>query len=558
MKSNLRSIGSGAVGNTNLFILGLVIIAVAVGAVLRLWQYLANTSLWMDELKLAKGILDLDPWHLFISRLPYDQVAPKGFLLLEKAATLSLGTNEFALRLFPLLFSLISLAAFGRLAIRMLDGTGAVGATLLLATAAPMVAFGSLVKQYSADVCIAVLLWWLAYEVVSRPITARRSAMAAFFGAVLVWFSQPGVLMLASLGACLPFLTPGRSGRWRDKVLILACWSTSALAAAAVGLLSISAATREYLHLFWVGGFPPDSLSSEMETLWPLNELCQLFGLGQRTPATLAYPVPILYALLCLIGLVLLWFRNRKAAVLLIVPIIVTLGSAVLGQYPFSDRLIVFLVPAFMIAIGAAIDGVYGAFARLSKPLGVGIAAGLLAVGVYPIAMNPPPYRTEHIKPVLSYVQSRWQPNDSFYIYYGAAPAMAYYAARYGLARGDYVVGGCHRGDSRRYLQEIDTFRGRSRVWFLITHSIPHYREHEDILNYLDAIGVRKEQFVVASYALARTPRPAEVYLYDLSDAGKLATAAAASFRLTGPSSTLPAFECEAAAQAMVPSDFHE
>jgi hypothetical protein len=133
---------------------------------------------------------------------------------------------------------------------------------------------------------------------------------------------------------------------------------------------------------------------------------------------------------------------------------------------------------------------------------------------------------------------------------------MAFYAARYGFARGDYVVGGCHRGDSRRYLQEIDTFRGRSRVWVLVTHAIPHYHEREDILSYLDAIGVRKEEFVVQSYAVAKNLRPAEVYLYDLSDAGKLANVAAASFRVRGPSSTLPGFGCDAAAQAMIPSDF--
>src|SRR5258707_5460087 len=150
------------------FVIGLVMALVMVGAALRIWQYTANASLWLDEITLAKGILDL--WHLLISRLPYDQLAPKGFLLLEKVAVLTLGTNDYALRLFPLVFSLIALAAFVRLAIRMLDGIGSVAATLLFATAVPLVAFGSVVKQYSADVCIAVLLWWVAYEVASRPI----------------------------------------------------------------------------------------------------------------------------------------------------------------------------------------------------------------------------------------------------------------------------------------------------------------------------------------------------------------------------------------------------
>jgi hypothetical protein len=541
---------------TDCFVVVLVIALVAVGAALRIWQYAANTSLWLDEIALAKGVLDFDLSHLLISQLPYDQVAPKGFLLVEKVAVLALGTNDYALRLFPFVFSLISLAVFGRLAIRMLDGAGSVAATLLFATAAPMVAFGAVVKQYSSDVCIAVLLWWLAYEVVSRPVTATRARITALIGAILVWFSQPGVLMLVALGACLLWLAHSSGGRLRHTVLIVACWVPSALAAAVVGFASMSQTGREYVQRFWVGGFPPGSLSRELDTLWPWDQLRLLFGSGEGAQAGLAYPLPILYALLSAIGLGILWRRNHKAAALLIAPLIVTLGAAVARQYPFSDRLIVFLVPSFLLAIGAAIDAVYRICARISKPLGAFIAVALLAPGVYPIAISPPPYRTEDVKPVLSYVRDRWQPSDSVYIYYGAAPATAFYAARYGFNRGDYAIGGCHRGDSRRYLRELDTSRGRSRVWLLLTHSLPYYREREDILSYLDAIGARRDELVVQSYAVGRNPRPVEAYLYDLSDAGRLANGAADSFPLTGPSSALQGFGCEAAAQAMIPSDF--
>jgi hypothetical protein len=419
-----------------------------------------------------------------------------------------------------------------------------------------MVAFGSMVKQYSADVCIAVLLWWLAYEVASRPVTATRARMIALIGSILVWFSQPGVLMLTALGASLLWLAPVRAGRWRYTVLIGACWIISALAATVAGFASMSRETREFLQRFWVGGFPPDSLSRELATLWPWDQVRLLFGSGEGAQAGLAYPLPLVYALLTAIGLGILLRRNRKAAALLIAPLIVTLGAAIARQYPFSDRLIAFLVPAFLLAIGAAIDGAYRVCARISKPFGAAIAVGLLAPGVYPIAASPPPYRTEHVKPVLSYVQAQWQPSDSIYVYYGAAPAMTFYAARYGFGRGDYAVGGCHRGDSRRYLEELDTFRGRSRVWVLLTHALPYYRERDDILAYLDAIGARKDGTVVPSYAAGRNPRPVEVYLYDLSDGSRLANGAAVSFPLTGPSSALPGFGCEAGARAMIPTDF--
>ena len=99
-------------------------------------------------------------------------------------------------------------------------------------------------------------------------------------------------------------------------------------------------------------------------------------------------------------------------------------------------------------------------------------------------------------------------------------------------------------------------FRGRPRVWILITHSLPRYRETQDLLSYLDAIGTRKDEMVIQSYSAGRIARPVELYLYDLSDAQRLASVAAESFPLTGPAFALEGFGCDAAAQAMIPSDF--
>jgi hypothetical protein len=176
---------------------------VIAGAALRLWQYAADTSQWTDELALSSGILALDLRQLLTAPLPFQQVAPKGFLLVQKLAGAALGPSDYALRLFPLACSLTALAVFARLAARTLGGAATLAAVLLFATAAPFIASGALVKQFSTDVCVAVLLWWLAFELTARPLTPRRAAWAAVAGSAPVWFSQPGALMVAALGAAL-------------------------------------------------------------------------------------------------------------------------------------------------------------------------------------------------------------------------------------------------------------------------------------------------------------------------------------------------------------------
>jgi hypothetical protein len=62
---------------TRLALVGLVIL----GAGLRTWQYAGGNSLWIDEVALALGIVHSDLTSLLTAPLPYDQVAPKGFLL---------------------------------------------------------------------------------------------------------------------------------------------------------------------------------------------------------------------------------------------------------------------------------------------------------------------------------------------------------------------------------------------------------------------------------------------------------------------------------------------
>jgi hypothetical protein len=57
---------------------------VLIGVVLRFWAYLADTALYLDEILLSYSILNLPLVDLLTRPLPLDQVAPLGFLLVER------------------------------------------------------------------------------------------------------------------------------------------------------------------------------------------------------------------------------------------------------------------------------------------------------------------------------------------------------------------------------------------------------------------------------------------------------------------------------------------
>jgi hypothetical protein len=531
----------------------LAILAIGIG--LRTVQYLADTSLWLDEVALVKGILGFDLTDLVTRPLPYDQVAPKGFLIAQKSAVVAFGQTDYVLRLVPFVCSVAALVAFASLAARALSPIAASVATLLFATAAPLVTFAGTVKQYSTDVCVAVILSWIALDLISRPVTRRLAWLAAISGALLQWFSQPAVLVAAGLAIPVMMWTstiPPDARRQRVG-LVVGMWAASAVAVTASALATMSPETRDYMRLYWADGLAPSSLGELMRSGWPLRNIRRLFRGGFGAQAALGYPLFPLYLALAAIGVARLWRRQKRVALVLTAPLVVTLSAAAAQQYPFSDRLILFLVPLALLGIGEVSAA---AAERFSKPLAGLAVLGICVLGVLPIASTLPPYRVEDVKAVLRHVQTKRQPDDEVYVYYAAAPVMSFYDAAFGFTHGTYAVGGCHRGESRRYFEELDTFRGRPRVWVIVTHSLPGYREREDIVAYLDAIGTRSESVSIASRAVGNDPLPAEGFLYDLSAPARLAAAESGSFTVTGPDGANQQNTCANGPHTMIRSDF--
>ena len=534
----------------------LIIALLIVGAALRLWQYLANTSAWLDEVAVARNVLDRSLWSLLTTPLSYDQTAPMGFLVVEKIMTLLFGRGDYALRFFPLVCSLIALVAFWRVAERLLDGLAVPAALALFGAAVPLVAFGSQIKQYSSDVAVALLLLWLALELTEPILSLRRALWAGIAGAVLICFSQSAVLVACGLSIPLIFVAWNQrreKGIQALRVLsiTLGLWAASSLVAILYGLASMPPATRTFMHRFWAAGFPPADLRGLVEARWPLNQMKAI--IGTAADASLGYPVPIVYLALAVIGLYFLWNRNRVSAALLLAPIVVTIAAAAAGQYPFSDRLILFLVPAFFIALGASSEEIRRRLVPRSRSLGMCALLLIAGLALSPMILSPPVYHREDMKPVLSYLEANRRPGDLVYVYYGAAPAVTFYAAAYGLHDDEYAIGGCHRGDNRRYFEELDAFRGGRRVWVLITHSVPRYREDADILRYLGSIGVRHDRFVAQSSLLGGGGLPAEAFLYDLSDPERLSRAMPESSPVTGASLDDGSAVCGEGPQAMTP-----
>ncbi|RLS23542.1 MAG: hypothetical protein DWH70_09315, partial [Planctomycetota bacterium] len=81
-------------------LLGFCIGFVLLGISLRLLRLALNFPLWGDEAFVALNFFDSDFANL-TKPLRHYQIAPLGFLWLEKTAVLLLGTSEYTLRITP-------------------------------------------------------------------------------------------------------------------------------------------------------------------------------------------------------------------------------------------------------------------------------------------------------------------------------------------------------------------------------------------------------------------------------------------------------------------------
>lgn len=508
---------------------------VLAGIGLRAWQFGANPSVWLDEVAIARNIFDRQLVPLLTAPLDYGQTAPPGFLIAEKTATLVMGPTDRALRLFPFACAVAAVPLFALLAHQLLRAAPALVALALFVAAFPLTYFTTQAKQYSSDVLVIVILLLCALQLRSGRSAGQQLGLATT-GAILPWFSQPGALTTFAVGAVCLWWTKPRDSAWprRDIALVVSIWVASAAAAVLWALSIVPEETRDYLQRFWATGFLPQSLDELVRRRWPWDQIRDVIGIGAGGGgrlAVLAYPAPVVYLALAGLGIAAIAKRDRFGAALVAAPVAITLVAAIARQYPFSDRLILFLLPCFFLAIGGSVEWLD----RLRVPR-LAVAAVSLAVvvpAVWPSLRTLPPYHTEPIKAAMLQMEAARHADDPVYVYYGGKIAADIYVSQLGLSPGAFYAGSCHRGDNRGYLEELDTFRGQHRMWLLITHALPSLREREDMLRYLDRIGTRREEISIPSRRVGRPGLPAEAFLYDLSDPARLALIDSSSFEVS-------------------------
>ncbi|HEY9658629.1 MAG TPA: glycosyltransferase family 39 protein, partial [Allocoleopsis sp.] len=377
------------------------------GALVRLVQYLSNRSLWSDEAMLALNIVNRSYQEL-IQPLDYNQAAPLGFLWIEKLAVQLLGNNEYALRFFPLISGIAALGIVYLLSNRYLSAVGVPIAVALFASLHYLVYYTTEVKQYSSDVMIALLLWFVLVPHWQQLLNRKQTILLGLLGAAAIWVSHPTVLMLAAIETSCFLITthPQRLKILINRLPLYLAWLASFICF--YWLTIRSTLENESLTSSWNKRYP-DSL---LDFPWLFKALDRFFsnplGFSEITDGIAMFAF--------IVGCIALYRRNRLLLLTFTAPFMITLVLSYLHQYPFRQRLVLFLVPFAILIIAEGIAALITLPRRHSKvilAIGTFVFVTLLVPAVVQSSqLLAYPEKVEEIRPVMAYIQTHQQPDD--------------------------------------------------------------------------------------------------------------------------------------------------
>jgi hypothetical protein len=464
-------------------------IIILLGIIFRLSQYLFNRSLWLDEAKLALNIVDKN-YSDFLKPLAHNQAAPVGFLFLEKFSIQILGNSDITLRLVPFCAGILSLILFYKVASYNLTKRGTIIALGLFSISDPLIYYSSELKQYSSDVAVTLLLLLGTYLIIEKK-SGFYFTIAGLLGAVLLWFSHPAIFILAGMGISLGiyFLVKKDIASLVRLTFVILIWLISFIILYSVALKYI--AHDQFMLNYWAEGFIPNNFFSTEIIFW----------IWKNTVSTFQYPVGLFFAglgvLTFIIGFLFFFKYKKFKLTILISCILVTILVSVLHKYPFEGRLILFLVPIFLIIIGEGIDKLFKGNLVNSNTIGILV---ILILCVYTCAKDIQflyhPRTREEIKSVMLYLNQNVNKGDTIYLFPYTSTPFEYYASRFGFSSKDYIIGIGLQNNQFSNADELNKYIGKKRFWIVFTDITPFLTDGKEIyLTYLQRNGKELKSF---------------------------------------------------------------
>lgn len=445
-------------------------IVVALGAAMQLAHFSGGKALWLDEAMVGLNIRHLSAAEL-LGPLDYDQVAPIGWLLLEKLFYGLPVPPEYSLRLLSLITGLAGLVLFRTLAFRAFGGLAALAAVVMYAGSPVIIRYASEVKPYGVDAFVSVVLLLIAFDLLRRDRSPWLELAGLWLaGLVGVALSFPVVYTLASVGVLL-FAKRLLERRWPEVAAL-----------AVIGLTWLAAFAALYLMIFHpqaanstvTAGAGAAFFENTSFAPLPPRSLHDLLWFGGWTQRSIEFffGENARFAIVIAVAAGLIGLARRRTwlgALLILTPVLAIVGSA-FHTYPIYDRLLMFLAPSLLLLIGYGI----GVVASTARPAVVpwAILLFLCVSGGIPYIQGnlraSPPFSFNNFYPLLDTLKKVRRPGDVVYVSNEAIPAWLFYKGRYGLSDMPWIAGQTVEMTWPCFVQDFAPRQRAGRLWVVV------------------------------------------------------------------------------------------
>ncbi|NTV30108.1 MAG: hypothetical protein HGA80_08525 [Candidatus Omnitrophica bacterium] len=397
-----------------------------IGVYLRVNRYWQGFSFWGDEAWVACNMASRSFVDILLNRdlsVSLPSPAP-GFVLIGNIMVTLWSISELVFRAFPCWCGVMVVFAFRKL----LSDT--VSRSVLLTGLAFMVFsdmpiyYASELKQYSSDMLVVLVIYVLHLRAVRGALQRRDVMLLELAGLAGMFISLPTILTLAGVSVVqlAVYWQSGERALFKKYLWIGGVW-----------LAFFAGMWVNYYQVNYVSDvsryYIPYYLYLPSQVGWGvwLGKILDIF----RSPVGLTWPW--LAALLFAAGGWSFWRRDKTTTLLLVAPLVLTIGLSMAGKYPWQGRFILFLLPALLVFIAQGVGW-------LLEAGGIRRLAGLLVLCILlaqPVAEAGRKYLVPvaetDVRSLMAYISEHYQPGDGIYLGNETCWSFDFYRVVFGL-----------------------------------------------------------------------------------------------------------------------------
>ncbi|MAX79894.1 MAG: hypothetical protein CL843_06940 [Crocinitomicaceae bacterium] len=445
-------------------------------------NFLHTRSLWVDEIMLASNIVSRSVEGLF-KPLAMHQMAPIGFLLVEKGFSSLLGQHDWTLRLFPFLAFIASIPLLVYLSFALTQNREySFMCAGMFSITTPLIYYSAEVKQYMSDVLVCILILYTTIRFIQTK-SKKRLLIYSITGALVIWFSNTSIILLAAMGTYTLFHCRNECHSFHKVVLLHIPWLISFIAYYA--LFIHNHPNRTFMHEFWeqANAFLPQDIGSTEFYLQFYNKVYALILLFTGTKG-----VANVFLLALIPAYTVAYRKNKSVFYISLAPLLVQLLLSYLELYPFFKRLVLYLLPIVILLYSySSYEAAQYLKTKYSKLWQLSLLIPLLVL--VPTLLKHVPFEKEEVQKSLKVLNQNILPSDSVYVYYGAQKAMSYYKHKYSNIKEDRLyIGHSYRKNWESYSKKIEQFN-HPTYWYISSHQY-----------WIDRNGTSEEAFILNAF----------------------------------------------------------